>query len=41
MRQQKKIREKCPTCGKPGTKWAPLPHDHRPVAKPTPAKDIG
>lgn len=27
-RQQKKARPRCPSCGKPGTKWNPLPHDH-------------
>lgn len=27
-RQPKKAREVCKTCGKPGTKWAPLPHNH-------------
>lgn len=31
MRQEKKARPVCPECGKPGTKWYPLPHDHRPV----------
>ena len=43
MRQPKKPRELCPTCGKPGTKWDPLPHDHRPIsekAKPVPMKDV-
>lgn len=40
MRQPKAYREVCKVCGKPGTKWNPLPHDHKPVAKPTTAKDL-
>lgn len=41
MRQPKKDRPVCKECGKPGTKWNPLPHDHRPIAKPVPASEVG
>lgn len=34
MRQPKKERAKCPECGKPDTKFNPLPHDHTPITRP-------